>query len=220
MEGCRDLHVPPKVKHMIWRASYNAIPTLCNLWRRNVMNSVQYSRCQVGSEDTVHDLLSCPALYVIWEGNEVLTKLWRYKFDNFVDLLGMIFMLKEHLETNQLAMIFQLIWRKRSSDRCGEKMVEIIDIRRQANSLLQDFSVAQKCQIRASTVSVRAVRWIPPIMPQCNINFDGACFSTEGVAGLDAVIHDASGQVRGALAQRIKSHSQQQQWRPWLAVEL
>lgn len=55
---------------------------------------------------TVHDLLSCPALYVIWEGNEVLTKLWRYKFDNFVDLLGMIFMLKEHLETNQLAMIF------------------------------------------------------------------------------------------------------------------
>ena len=34
------LQVPHKVKHMIWRASHNAIPTLCNLWKRNVVNSV------------------------------------------------------------------------------------------------------------------------------------------------------------------------------------
>ena len=33
--------VPQKVKTMIWRACHNAIPTLCNLWRRKVVNSVQ-----------------------------------------------------------------------------------------------------------------------------------------------------------------------------------
>ena len=33
---------------------------------------------------------------------------------------------------------------------------------------------------------------------------DGACFPTEGVIGLGAVIRDASSQVHGALAQRIK----------------
>ena len=48
------------------------------------------------------------------------------------------------------------------------------------------------------------MRWIPPIAPQCKINFDEACFSTEGAAGLGAVIRDASSQVHGALAQRIK----------------
>ena len=48
------------------------------------------------------------------------------------------------------------------------------------------------------------MRWIPPIAPQCKINFDEACFSIEGVEGLGAVIRDASGQVHGALTQRMK----------------
>ena len=41
-------------------------------------------------------------------------------------------------------------------------------------------------------------------MPKCKINFNGACFSIEGAVGLGPVIRDASSQVHGALAQRIK----------------
>ena len=59
--------------------------------KRRVVNSVQCLRCLMGSEDTVHAFWSCPALYIIWEGNEVLKKLLRYEFDTFGDLLGMVF---------------------------------------------------------------------------------------------------------------------------------
>lgn len=160
----------------------------------------------MGSEDSSNplELSSCPALYVIWEGIKVLTKLLRYKFDNFKDLLGMVFLLKERVDTNLLAMTFWLIWSKRNLDRCGEKFVEIINIRGRANTLLQDFFAAQNPRLLTSTISIRAVRWIPPISPHYKINFDGACFSTKGAAGLGAVIRDASGKVLGALAQRIK----------------
>ena len=160
----------------------------------------------VGSEDSSNplELSSCPALYVIWEGIKVLTKVLRYKFDNFKDLLGMVFLLKERVDTNLLAMTFWLIWSKRNLDRCGEKFVEIINIRGRANTLLQDFFAAQNPRLLTSTISIRAVRWIPPISPHYKINFDGACFSTKGAAGLGAVIRDASGKVLGALAQRIK----------------
>lgn len=59
------LQTPHKVKHMIRRATHNAIPTLRNLWKRKVVDSVQCSRCLTGSEDMIHALWSCLALYVI-----------------------------------------------------------------------------------------------------------------------------------------------------------
>ena len=133
----------------------------------------------------------------------------------------MVFLLKERVDTNLLAMTFWLIWSKRNLDRCGEKFVEIINIRGRANTLLQDFFAAQNPRLLTSTISIRAVRWIPPISPHYKINFDGACFSTKGAAGLGAVIRDASGKVLGALAQRIKKNlSQLQPWRPWHVIEL
>ena len=65
--GIWSLQVPPKVKHMLWRALHEAIPTLLNLWKRKVVSSVTCPRCYSAFEDTIHSLWSCPALRVIWE---------------------------------------------------------------------------------------------------------------------------------------------------------
>ena len=54
-----------------------------------------------------------------------------------------------------------------------------------------------------SLSSERAVRWIPPIYPLYKVNFDGATFKKLGAAGLGAVVHDHTGSVLGALAERI-----------------
>nr|POE68261.1 hypothetical protein CFP56_26155 [Quercus suber] len=69
----------------------------------------------------------------------------------------------------------------------------------------KDFLAAQNPQYQPNTESVRAVRLIPQILPHYKVNFDVACFTTDGVAGLGAVIRDASGKVFRALAQRIKN---------------
>lgn len=49
------------------------------------------------------------------------------------------------------------------------------------------------------------MRWIPQILPHYKVNFDGACFTTEGTAGMGAIIRDASGKVSRAIAQQIKN---------------
>ena len=195
--------VPQKVKNMIWRACHNAIPTLYNLWRRKVVNSVQCLRCKEGVEDTIHALWYCPALNPIWYGDEMLTKLHRYKFDKFDDLMGMVFMLKERLDVNLLLVMLWLIWSNRNATRSGSYTVEISNIRTQALSFLQDFLLVQNPLVQPSTTSVRAVRWISPINPHCKVNFDAAVFSSEGTAGLGVIIRDCSGKVLHALAHRI-----------------
>ena len=81
------------------------------------MNSVQCLWCKEGVEDTIHALWYCPALNPIWYGDEMLTKLHRYKFDKFEDLIGMVFMVKERFDTNLLFVMLWLIWSNRNSIR-------------------------------------------------------------------------------------------------------
>ena len=168
-----------------------------------MVNSVQCLRCKDGVEDTIHALWYCPALIPIWDGDEVLTKLQRYKFEMFEDLIGMVFMIKERLDTNSLFMIFWLIWSNRNATRSGSFSVETNSIQSRANSFLQDFLLVQKPRVQSPIASIKAVRWIPPISPHCKVNFDAAFFSSEGIAGLGVVIRDCSGKVLHALAQRI-----------------
>ena len=56
---------------------------------------------------------------------------------------------------------------------------------------------------RVAAAVMRAPRWIPPILDQFKINFDGAVFSDLDAAGLGVVIRDFCGRVIGALAERI-----------------
>ena len=51
-----NLQAPQKVKHLIWRAANEAIPTLLNLWKRRVVNSVCCPMCKSNTEDTTHAL--------------------------------------------------------------------------------------------------------------------------------------------------------------------
>ena len=81
----------------------------------------------------------------------------------------------------------------------GEPVVEYHHIRAKAKVFLLNI---QSTQVQEQRVS-RAIRWMPPNSPLYKINFDGALFSELVAAGLGVVIYDSSGQVVGALAERI-----------------
>ena len=137
--GIWNLQVPHKVKHMIWRATHNALPTLCNLGRRNVVSCVRCWGCKSESEDTVHALWKCSSLFVLWEPNGVLKKLLRYNVSSFADLWMMVLDNRHCLDVNLLAIIFWMIWSRRNSVRLGEAAIEIRKIRQQARLILPRF---------------------------------------------------------------------------------
>ena len=55
-KGIWNLQAPQKVKHLLWRAANEAIPTVLNLWKRRVVNSVCCPMCKSNTEDTTHAL--------------------------------------------------------------------------------------------------------------------------------------------------------------------
>ena len=159
--------------------------------------------CKSGSEVTIHALWTCPSLLVVWSNDEMLTKHVKYKFNDFSDLLGMVFLMKDRIDPNLLAICFWLVWSKRNSDRLGEPSVALGRIRAKAATLLHDFRTAQLLQPMVSTIVARAARCTPPLPPHLKINFDGATFKELGCAGIGVVVQNSTGAVIGALSQRI-----------------
>ena len=110
--GIWSLQIPHKIKHLLWKAANNAIPTLLNLWRGKVVNVMVYPGCDSDCEDTIHALWSCPVLRPIWEADSFTNFFLKYKFSSFADLLDMSFRFKEETDLNHLVVLFWSIWEK------------------------------------------------------------------------------------------------------------
>ena len=198
-----NLQVPHKVKHMLWRAANEALPTLYNLWRRKVVTSTYCPFCKSDGEDTVHALWGCKRLLVVWKDDSVLRKFSEQKFHHFADFLAYVFMRKACVDIDLLAVILWLIWGRHNATRLDESIVDYPHIRSKAEVFLQEFKAAKEEDRRGAAAISRFPRWIPPIPDQFKINFDGAVFSDLDAAGLGVVVRDSRGRVLGAVAERI-----------------
>ncbi|XP_030970761.1 uncharacterized protein LOC115991163 [Quercus lobata] len=61
------LKVPEKVKHFLWKACTNSLPTKDNLLKRKILKESGCARCSGDSESVVHALWSCSCIQVVWE---------------------------------------------------------------------------------------------------------------------------------------------------------
>lgn len=56
-----NLHVPNTVKHFLWRACNNLLPTMANLLQRKVVTDSKCPCCEREEESVIHALWCCPA---------------------------------------------------------------------------------------------------------------------------------------------------------------
>ena len=84
--GIWKLKVPNKVKHFLWRAVREALPTKCNLHRRQVLSSGICDACGDYGEDEIHALWFCDAVKPIWMSDARFSFLRAHHFSNFGDL--------------------------------------------------------------------------------------------------------------------------------------
>ncbi|KAL0014227.1 hypothetical protein SO802_001296 [Lithocarpus litseifolius] len=61
------LQVPGKVKHFLWRACSDSLPTKQNLWRRKIIACPNCEACNSYPENTIHALWSCEEIRDAWE---------------------------------------------------------------------------------------------------------------------------------------------------------
>ena len=63
------LNIPSKIKHFLWRALINSLPTKMKLKKRGVQIWEVCDRCIADKEDTNHILWLCPSARVVWESS-------------------------------------------------------------------------------------------------------------------------------------------------------
>ena len=65
--GVWMLRTPNKVKHFIWRACNNSLPTLDNLFRRKIVSSTCCNTCNTHPEDILHVVWGCTEVANMWK---------------------------------------------------------------------------------------------------------------------------------------------------------
>ena len=59
-------YVPNKIRHFLWRASNDSLPTKKNLQKRNIMSESTCERYGDDTEDTIHGIWGCPLVKDTW----------------------------------------------------------------------------------------------------------------------------------------------------------
>ena len=65
--GVWKLKVPGKIKHFLWRACSDSLPTKLNLWRRKITACPKCEACNSNPENTIHALWDCEDIRAVWE---------------------------------------------------------------------------------------------------------------------------------------------------------
>ena len=104
-KGVWSMHVPPKVKMLMWHACREAMPTKNALFRRTISADPFCFRCRASSENSLHALWSCLELDSVWSNRE----LWNFRasiqFTTFKELL--LWLIKNN---NQLQIFAVTCW--------------------------------------------------------------------------------------------------------------
>jgi hypothetical protein len=60
------LAIPGKIKHFLWRAYHESLPTFFNLYRRKINRSLYCVICKQDEDTTIHALWQCPLARNTW----------------------------------------------------------------------------------------------------------------------------------------------------------
>ena len=63
------LKVSGKIKHFLWKACTNSLPTKDNLRKRKILEETKCPRCAGVSETVEHALWSCNCIKVVWDSD-------------------------------------------------------------------------------------------------------------------------------------------------------
>ena len=114
-----SLNVPNKIKHFLWCACCEALPTKKNLFNRKVTHNDFCECCGREVEDTIHALWECLVLKEIWWEVELCQSNLSSHFTCFRDLLTGIFQSQEPNLAEAFAYVAWVIWTKRNASRLG-----------------------------------------------------------------------------------------------------
>ena len=96
-----------KVRHFLWRAIHESLPTKINLYKCLVLHSGICDACGDCAEDGIHALWLYDAVKPIWMSNARFSFLRAHQFSNFGDLFQFLCL---HGSSNLIALFAMAVW--------------------------------------------------------------------------------------------------------------
>lgn len=137
--GIWKLQVPNKVRHFIWRASGESLPTCCNLRFRHVVSGNVYSLCEEHPEGVIHCLWTCDHVKCIWFSDPTFNSPRSRFFSRFNDLVSFVLSETSPSIAALLTMVAWCIWVRRNKVRERQQVWDVGEIVKRAWDLLQEF---------------------------------------------------------------------------------
>ena len=196
------IKVPGKIKHFIWKACSNSLPTEDNLLKRKLLQEAVCYLCPNDIEDVLHALWGCDRLKKVWVVDFSWVDKSRVLLGSFSDLLKMI-QGRPHTVALFAATTWS-IWYHRNKTHLNEASLPLEKISSFGRDYIQDF----KSLVRIPPCSRRRVskKWCPPASDCWKINFDDAMFGESDEAGIRVVIRNSKVKLWLPYPRRLRSH--------------
>ena len=199
------LPTPHKVRHFLWRACRDILPTKSNLKRRKVLTEDLCEACSLESETSGHLFWSCPRAKTVWRYAGFFDSVSALHFDSFMDLAWRLIMVDRCDDTIAALMgtIAWRLWGNRNEVRNGGKRLSEMELCRDASMWLLEFQDATVSASPWLSDPVLQQSWLPPSDQLYKVNVDGAVFKARNESGVGAIVRDANGLVVAALSKKI-----------------
>lgn len=79
-----------KIRHFIWRAAKDSLPTKENLHKRHIPLDVTCSLCHEQQETLMHALWLCDQAKAVWKSEVSFAVMYKTKFHTFMDLFEVV----------------------------------------------------------------------------------------------------------------------------------
>ena len=119
------LNLPNKIKHFLWLAVNDSLPTKLNLMKRNITAKPLCDRCDCETEETIHALWDCIEVKNAWWELVGCRLCLVEKLASFRDLFQGILARKSSHLAETFAYIAWGIWHNRNSKQMGEVTVPL-----------------------------------------------------------------------------------------------
>ena len=195
-----SVRVPHKVRHFLWRACLNALPTMVNLARRSV---VMYGRCGfcLGvEEDVLHAVWSCPSLTALWGQHALARKVFHHRHTSFLDVLSQIFECDSDILVAEIILMLWCVWHRRNKALYQQIVDPLESISPLVQRLSSEYHLANAAVV--PTVLPRPVSWTPSMVCDYKVNFDAAVFPKNQSTGVGVVIRNGQGLPVAVACQR------------------
>ena len=193
------MKVPGKIKHFIWKACTNSLPTKDNLLKQKTLHESVCPHCAGESKSIVHALWSCACIRIVWDSEFDWMDRSSVGSDSFSEVFQKI--RAKPASIPLFATTAWSIWYQRNKNRLHENPLPLHNIVDFAKNYISDFKGVDRPSVQIKRAVPR--KWSPPVVDSVKINYDGAMFGESDMAGIGVVIRNCEGQVMAALSKQI-----------------